>query len=147
VLSLGDDPARPAPAVQRAPGEVGKAARRTPVGEAFGLSGGQLVGDGADQAVVAGEPEQIIDGIRLAPRHQLVPGKARIGAQDDLHARPAGPDLDHDTFDLVDRAGRGIDIRASELGREQVPPAEHVQRQVAVTVPPVGPWAAGGQAP
>jgi hypothetical protein len=31
-------------------------------------------------------------------------------------------------------AGRGIDVRAPELGREQMPAAEDVQRQIAVTV-------------
>jgi hypothetical protein len=105
------------------------------------------LGDGANQALVAREAEDVVDAVRLAPSHELVAGKARIGAQEDLHPRPPGPDLGRDAFDLVDRAGGRIDVRAPKLGREQVPPAEHVQRQIAVAIPPVGPWAAGGQAP
>jgi hypothetical protein len=34
------------------------------------------VGDRADQVLVAGEAEDVIDGVRFAPRHQLLPGKA-----------------------------------------------------------------------
>ena len=37
-------------------------------------------------------------------------------------------------LDLGHGAGRGIDVGAPELGRQQVPPAEHVERQVAVAV-------------
>ena len=51
---------------------------------------------GADQALVAREAEDVIDAVRLAPGHQLVAGKARIGAQQDLHPRPARADLGDD---------------------------------------------------
>jgi len=121
MLGLGDDAALPAPAVQRAPGEIGEAAARAALGQALGLGCGQLRGDRANQAVVAGEAEQVIDGVRFAPRHppaageglgpspqpggRASPGQARVGAEDDLHPRPAGPDLGPDAFDLVDRAG------------------------------------------
>ncbi len=135
------DPARAAPAVQRAPSQVGEAAGGTPLRQARPFGRGQVGGDGADQALVAREAEHIGDAVRLAPSHQGVAGKARIGAQEDLHPRPPGPDLGYDAFDLVDRAGRRIDVRAPELGREQVPAAEHVQRQIAVAIPPVGPLA------
>ena len=69
MLGLGDDPARPAPAVQRAPGEVGKAAGGAALGQALGRGGGEIFGDRADQALVAGEPEDVVDAVRLAPRH------------------------------------------------------------------------------
>ena len=114
-----------------------KSAKRragTALGQALGLGRGEIVGDGADQALVAGEAEDVVDAVRLAPRHQLVAGKARIGAQQDLDPRPARADLADDARDLVHGAGRGIDVRAPELGREQVPAAEHVQRQIAVAV-------------
>ena len=78
MLGLGDDPALPAPAVERAPGEVGEAARRAALGQALGLGRGELLGDGADQALVAGEAEDVIDAVGFAPGHQLFPGKARI---------------------------------------------------------------------
>jgi hypothetical protein len=69
--------------------------------------------------LVAREPEDVLDSVRLAPSHELVAGKPRIRAQEDPHPRPAGPDPGHDACDLVDRASRGVDVRAAELGGEQ----------------------------
>jgi hypothetical protein len=105
MLGLGDDAPRPAPAGQRAPEEVGEPARRAALGQTLPLGCGQLWSNGTNQALVAGEAEEVIDGVRFAPRHQLFAGKAGIGAQNDLHARPAGPDLADDARHLVDRAG------------------------------------------
>jgi hypothetical protein len=39
-----------------------------------------------------------------------------------------------DPLDLGHRARRGVDVGAAQLGREQVPAAEHVERQIAVAV-------------
>ena len=36
--------------------------------------------------------------------------------------------------DFLNRAGAGVDVRRPELGREQMPAAEHVKRQVAVAI-------------
>ena len=102
--SAFDDPALPAPAVQRAPGEVGEAADGTALRQALGLGHGQLVGDGADQALVAGEAEEIVSPVGLAPRHELIPGKAGIRPQQDLDPRPTRADLADDALDLLDGA-------------------------------------------
>ena len=48
--------------------------------------------------------------------------------------RPAGADLPDDPLDLLNAAGGGVDVGAAQLGRQQVPPAEHVERQIAVGV-------------
>jgi hypothetical protein len=125
VLGLGDHPALSAPAVQRAPGEVGEAADGTALGQTLQLGRGQVVGDGADQALVARQAEDIIDGVGFAPRHDLVAGKARISAQQDLDPGPTGADLADDAGHFLLGAGGRIDVRASELGRQQVPSAEH----------------------
>ena len=114
--------------------EVGEAAGRGALGQALGLGGGQIVGDGADQTLVAGEPKQIVDPVGLAPRHQRLAGKAGVRPQQDLDLGPARPDLGHDALDLLDRTGRRVDIRAPEFGRGQLAVAEHVQRQIAVAV-------------
>jgi hypothetical protein len=105
MLGLGDDPARAAPTAQRAPGEVGEAAGGTPLRQALQLGPSQVVGDGANQALVAREAEDIVDTVRLTPSHELVAGKPRIGAQQDLHPWPPGPNLADDARDLVDGAG------------------------------------------
>jgi hypothetical protein len=99
MLGLGHDPARLAPAVQGAPREVGEAAHRAALGQALGFSESALVGDRADQALVARETEDVVHAVRLAPCHQFVAGKARIGAQQDLDPRPPGADLADDAFD------------------------------------------------
>ena len=43
-------------------------------------------------------------------------------------------DLADDARHLLHRAGRGIDVGAPQLGRQQVPATEDVERQVAVAV-------------
>ena len=48
--------------------------------------------------------------------------------------RPARADLADDPLDLLDRAGGAVDIGAPQLGRQQMPAAEDVERQVAVAV-------------
>jgi uncharacterized protein YbjT (DUF2867 family) len=85
-----------------APREVGEATRRAILGPTLGRRRGELFGDRVDQALVAGEAEEVIDAVGFAPAHQPVPGKARIGPQHDLHPWPAGADLGDDTFDLIE---------------------------------------------
>ena len=86
----------------------------------------------AFQPGVAGETEDVVDPVRLAPAHQGLAGEAAVGAQEDPHPRPMLADLADDPPDLLDRTGTGVDVRPPELGREQVPAAEDVERQVAV---------------
>ena len=73
-LGLGDHAALAAPALERAP-EVPE--------EACGLpSSGrpparpELACDPGDEPFVAGEAENVVDAVVLAPRHQLLAGKA-----------------------------------------------------------------------
>jgi hypothetical protein len=134
VLGLGDDAPLAAPALQRAPGEVGEAAHRAALSQALRRGRDEFVGDGTGQAIVTGEAEDVVDPVRLAPRHELVPGEARVGPEQDLDPGPAGADLADDALDLGHGAGRGVDVRAPELYREQLAAAEHVQRQIAVAV-------------
>jgi hypothetical protein len=51
------------------------------VGQALGLGSGEIVRDGADQALVAGEPEEVVDPVGFTPGHELLAGKARIRPQ------------------------------------------------------------------
>jgi hypothetical protein len=100
MLGLGHDTALAAPAVQGRIGEVvepaGGLAGRGVLG--FGL--GQRVVDFGQQAGVAGEAEDVVDAVVFAPDHELVPGEAGTGPQQDLDLRPARADLANDTFDL-----------------------------------------------
>ena len=49
-------------------------------------------------------------------------------------ARVVAGDLADDALDLIEGASRRIDLRAPELGRPQMPAAEHVQRQIAIAI-------------
>ena len=100
MLGVGHHAPRAAPAVERMPEDVGEPARRAALCQALGLC--EIFGDCPDQALVAGQPEDVIDGICLAPNPQLVPGKAGVGAQQDLDPRPAGADLVDDPRHLLD---------------------------------------------
>ena len=134
-LGFGDHPARKRPAIPRFPALQDLEAARRVLGAialAAGLS--QLAADRLHQALVPGQTEDVVDAVVLAPRHQIVAGKARIGPQDDLHVWPAGADLRDDARNLLLGAIGGILVGSPELGGEQVPATEDVERQIAVAV-------------
>ncbi len=62
-----------------------------------------LLPDDLCQPFVARQAEHIVDMILLAPAHQFFAAEARVGAEHDLHPRPALPQLRHDATDLFDR--------------------------------------------
>jgi hypothetical protein len=72
----------------------------------FGLR--QLGRDLGLEALVARQAEHVIDPVLLAPRHQGLTGKARVGPQQDAHARPARPDLGDDARNLLDSPGAAV---------------------------------------
>src|SRR6516162_1361437 len=75
---LADDPALAAPALEGSPGSVLEASRR--LAAALALLAPPRVGlDLGVEERVLGQAEQEIDAVVLAPRHQRVAGKARIG--------------------------------------------------------------------
>ena len=96
--------------------------------------GGQFGRDLPDQPVVLGQPEQIVDTVGFAPCHQRLAGKAGIGPQQDAHLRPACTDVPGNPFDFFDRSRTGVDVGAAQLGRQQMPAAEDIERQIAVAV-------------
>ena len=67
----------------------------------------------------------------LAPAHDLVATEAGIGAQDQPHLRPGGPERRDDPLQLLPRAPGGVVVGGAELGRQQVLAAEDVPGQVA----------------
>jgi hypothetical protein len=60
------------------------------------------------------------------------PPLPEVVAQDDAHPRPALADLGDNARHLLDRAGAGRHVRTPLAGQQQVPAAEHVERQIAV---------------
>ena len=115
---LGDDPALATPAVARVPGKVLEAARRL-AGLLAPLGGrGKLGFDLTDQPAVARQAEQKVDAVGLAPGHQPIASKARSGAQQNAHLRPAGADLGDDPRHLLDAAGAAIDVGWAQFARQ-----------------------------
>ena len=131
---LADHPAPARPAVERRIAEVLEAAGGLAGRGRLRLGLQEFDGDLGDEARVAGEAEHEVDPVLFAPRHQRLAAEAGIGAQENARPRPARPDLGDDARDLLDRSGASVDVRRPELGRQQMPAAEHVERQIAVAV-------------
>jgi hypothetical protein len=125
-------PARPT--VERGVAEVLEAAGGLAGRNRLRLGLQEFDGDRGDEARVAREAEHEVDPVLLAPRHQRLAAEAGIGAQKDARPRPARPDLRDDPRDLLDRSGASVDVRGPEPGRQQMPAAEHVERQVAIAI-------------
>ncbi len=70
----------------------------------------------------------------LAPSHQLVARKARVGTQQDAGVRPASADARDKARYFFNRPGCRILIGTSQLGHQQIAAAEYVERQIAVAV-------------
>lgn len=77
--------------------------------------------DGADEPWVAGEAEDVVGAIVLAPIHEIVACKAAVGAQDDAHVVPALVDLSHNARDLVLGAVGRVLVGAAQFGCQQMP--------------------------
>src|SRR6516164_8165305 len=73
---------------------------------------------------------------RLASHHAISFSRAKpLSPRSRMRVRPPAPaDQCHDAGDLLHRARRGVGVRTAELGRQQVPAAEHIERQIAVAV-------------
>ena len=133
-FSLADHAALTAPAVQRTPSEVPEAACGGSGGGRLPLGGRELARNLGDQTIVPRQPEHVIDAIVLAPGHQPLARKARVGAQDDAHLGSMFANPSDDARRLFRRSGRGVDVGAAQPGAEQVPAAEDVERQIAIAI-------------
>src|SRR6202040_2659140 len=89
------DPARPAalvPLLGRV-ARLGKAAQNLSL--VHGTAHPDIVGGGVDQAVehnIAGEPENVVDAVVLAPRHPLFAAVMAVAADGDVGAGPVPAD-------------------------------------------------------
>ena len=54
----------------------------------LGRGGGQVGFELGGQTPVAGQAEDVVDAVCLAPRHQIVAGEAAVGAQQNLDPWP-----------------------------------------------------------
>ena len=86
------------------------------------------------QTLVLRQAEDVVDTVCFAPRHHSLAGKARIGSQQDTHVRPGLANLPDNAGDFLHRTGRGVDVRAAQLGCQQLIAAEHIKRQIAVAI-------------
>jgi hypothetical protein len=114
ALGLGYHPARAAPGVRPAVLQLleaahGRAHRREVHGrQALG------VGDPGLQTLVAGQAEDLVHALGLAPGQDGLAAGARVRPQRDRHLGPARADLLDQARDLVQRALAGIDAGAPQ---------------------------------
>ena len=66
---------------------------------------GERAADVVDQALVAGEAEEVVGPVFFAPLHERIPCQAAVGTQDDAHARPAFANLPDDPCHVLGRTG------------------------------------------
>ncbi len=114
-LEPGDDAAFPVP---RAGGviEVGEAAH--PVGAGLGAAHLEVVADLPGEAVqrrIAGQPEDEVDAVVLAPVHRLVAAVMAVPAEGQPGARP----VPADTADKVLQQGADLDPRGRLAGAQE----------------------------
>ena len=131
---LADHATAARPAVERGIAEVLEAAGGLAGARRLFLGLRQFDVDFVDEPRVAGEAEHEVDPVLFAPCHQCFAREPGIGAQQDARPGPARPDLRDDPRDLLLRARAAVDVRRPELGRQQMPAAEHIERQVAVAI-------------
>src|SRR5512144_2939564 len=81
VLGLPDDVTAPAPRVDGRVAEVLEPAYRLAGLVMFVLGPGHVDGQRLEEPAVASEAEDVIDPVRLAPRHQRLAGEAAVGAR------------------------------------------------------------------
>jgi hypothetical protein len=131
---LADHPTPARPAVEGRIAEVLEAAGRLAGRGRFRLGLQPFDGDLLDEPRVAGEAEHEVDPVLFAPGHQRLAGEPGIGAQENARPGPARPDLADDPRDLLLRPGAAVDVRRPQLGRQKMPAAEHIERQIAGTI-------------
>ena len=88
--------------------------------------------DRAHQARIARQPQDIVDGVVLAPAHDGFAAKARVASDADARVGPVTAKLPHDAFELLEAAGRGIAVRGAKPCTQQVLATEDIQRQITV---------------
>ena len=106
---------------------TGRAAapRLDPGGEEFRL-------DPADEPVVAGDADDVVHAVVLAPGHDLLADVGGVGPHQDPEPRPPAAELADDAGELVERARGGVGVAGPEHGAQRVRAAEDVERQQAV---------------
>jgi hypothetical protein len=104
VLGLDHHAARTAPALACAVGELPEDARRLGAVKKRLLGAQALAQAQTREALVLGQPEQVVDAAALAPGHDGLAAESRVGADDDPGVGPAGSDLGDDAGQLLDAA-------------------------------------------
>src|SRR5512132_448279 len=103
---------------------------------------GRGVSDDGDQVTLAARlhPQDAEAAVLVVESHpldqagELLAGEAGVGAEQDPYLGPAPADAGDEARHLVLGAGRDVDVRAPQFCRQQLTAAEHIERQITVTV-------------
>ena len=108
LLGFRHHPPRPAPTLPRPILELtehtSRLSRRT---ESLSRRRHRLP-DLVPRPLVTRQSEHVVHLVFLAPAQQLVAAETRVGSQDELHPRPALPDLSDDALDFLAAAGSRV---------------------------------------
>src|SRR6516165_10056310 len=133
-LGFGNNSALAAPALARPLLELLKTPCWLAGTPAFLLDGLELARDLGVEAIVLRQSQDKVHAVRLAPGHQLVASKAAVGAQQNTNPWPLSANVGDNACHLLDRTGCRVHARAPQLGGQQMPSAEYIERQIAVAI-------------
>ena len=132
VFGLGDDAARAGPARPGGVFELHKDADRAAVGPRLDPGGEEFRLDFADQPVVAGDADDVVHAVVLAPGHDLLADVGGIGPHQDPDSGSPAPAPVDDAGELVERARGRVGVAGPEHGAQRVRAVKDVERQQAV---------------
>ncbi len=132
VFGLRDHPALPRPACQGGIGELGEPAGGPSPSVGFGLRVGQLPADPLDEPGVAGQADDVVHPVVLAPGQQLLAGIGGIDTKEDLESGPLPAEPGDDAAERSGDPSGGVGVARPEQGEERASAAGDVQRQEAV---------------
>src|SRR3989440_7691816 len=132
LFRFGDHPPCPRPALLGAISELAEHPRRFSRAPVFLFGLLQGAADDPPQTLVARKAKYIVHRVAFAPRQQFFAAKAGVRSQDDAGLRPPRANLPHDALYFFETPGAGVDVRGPQPHAQQMIPAEHVQRQIAV---------------
>src|SRR5437016_3755066 len=87
-----------------------------------------------NQPLIARQPKDIIDTVRLAPGHDLLAGKARVAADDDLGAWKTSANRADDWLQFLHDSRTRVDIRRAKTCAKDMVAGRNVERKITVAV-------------
>ena len=132
MLGLGDDAARAGPAPPGGVGELLVDADRAAAAPRLDPGGEEFRRDSPGEPGVAGDADDVVHAVVLAPGQQFLAGVGGVGPHQDAEPGPPAAQPGDDAGERFGRARSGAGVARPEHGAQRVLAAEDVERQEAV---------------